>query len=93
MNTINPFTAHTHQQGVTYLDHMEFAIGISTRLLVSVVAFALHAFLPFIDIAPRHDLEATMAFLNERNEWIESQETVTKIDELPEIGITAIQAV
>ena len=93
MKIINPFTTHTQKQGVTYFDHLDFAIGISIRLLISVVAFALHAILPFIDIAPRHDLEATMAFLNERNEWIESQETTAQTDELSEINITTLQTV
>ena len=56
-------------------------IAIACRLMISVVAFALHGILPFIDIAKRHDLEATMAYLNERNEWIESQEKIFTIDE------------
>ena len=45
-------------------------MGIALRLLSSVVAFALHAILPFLHIAPRFDLEATAAYLAERNRWI-----------------------
>lgn len=66
------FTKHPHQQGITYLEHWQFAMGIAYRLLASVVAFVLHAILPFITIEPRIDLEATAAFLAERNRFIET---------------------
>lgn len=69
---MNPFTTHTQQQGVTYVEHWYFAIGIAYRLLISVLAFTAHAILPFIPIKPQHDLEATVAYLEERNHWIES---------------------
>ena len=58
---MNPFTIHTQQQGVTYVEHLYFAMGIAYRLFISVLAFAAHALLPFIDIKPEHDLEATVA--------------------------------
>jgi hypothetical protein len=69
---MNPFTQHTKQQGVTYLEHWCFAMGIAWRLLNSVSAFTLHAVFPFIDIEKRLDLEATSAFLLEQNHWIEN---------------------
>lgn len=68
---MNPLTHHPHQQGISYGEHLNFAMGIAARLLISVAAFALHALLPFISIEPRHDLESTAAYLNERNRWIE----------------------
>lgn len=68
----NPFTAHPHRQGISYVEHWQFAMGIAFRLLASVIAFALHAILPSLPIAPRHDLEATAAYLKERNRWIEA---------------------
>ena len=68
---MNPFTEHTQQQGITYFEHWRFAMGIAWRLLIVVIAFALHAVFPFIGIEPRYDLEATMSFLDERNRWIE----------------------
>ena len=68
----NPLTAHPHRQGISYFEHWQFAMGIAFRLLASVVAFALHAILPFLPIAPRLDLEATAAYLKERNRWIEA---------------------
>ena len=74
--TINPFIAHTQQQGVTYVEHWYFAY----RLLTSVVAFAAHAILPFIPIKPEHDLEATVAYLKERNDWIESAKRTAHSD-------------
>ena len=67
---MNPFTAHPHRQGISYVEHWRFAMGIAFRLLTSVSAFALHAILPFLSIAPRLDLEATVAYLEERNRWI-----------------------
>lgn len=68
----NPFTNHPQNQGITYSAHWLFAMGIAYRLLTSVAAFSLHAVLPFITIDPKLDLEATAAYLAERNEWIES---------------------
>jgi len=68
---MNPFTEHTQQQGITYFAHGCFAMGIAWRLLASVAAFAIHAIFPFIDIERRLDLEATAAFLQQRNRWIE----------------------
>ena len=84
---MNPFTRHTQQQGVSYTEHWFFAMGIAGRLFVSVIAFALHAIFPFINIEQRHDLEATMAYLNERNEWIESQKPVINTTEQPDYEI------
>jgi len=69
---MNPFTAHPHRQGVTYFEHWRFAMGISCRLLMSVMAFAAHALLPSISIKPCFDLESTAAYLAERNRWIGS---------------------
>ena len=66
------FTGHPHAQGVTYFEHWAFAIGIAWRLLRSVLAFSLHALLPFITIDRQLDLEATSAFLLERNDFIET---------------------
>lgn len=67
---MNPFTRHTQQQGVTYLEHYFFAMSVASRLLNTVIAFTLHAIFPFIN--SRLDLEATSDFLRERNHWIES---------------------
>mgnify|MGYP001821255931 CR=1 FL=1 len=69
---MNPLTTHPHEQGVTYWEHWGFAMGIARHLLISVLAFAIHAILPFISIEPKYDLEATSAFLQERNSWIET---------------------
>lgn len=66
------FTEHPHAQGVSYIEHWFFAIGIAWRLFRSVLAFALHAVLPFITIRRKFDLEATSAFLLERNHFIET---------------------
>ncbi len=66
------FTRHPHEQGVTYFEHWAFAMGIAWRLLSSVAAFVLHALLPFISIESKFDLEATSAFLIERNHFIET---------------------
>ena len=69
---MNPFTQHTQQQGITYFTHLFFAMGIAWRLSSSVIAFAMHAIFPFIDIDVTLDLEATTDFLQERNHWIEN---------------------
>lgn len=74
---MNPFTQHTRKQGVTYLEHAIFALSIARRLFSSVTAFAMHAIFPFIDIERHLDLEATSDFLQERNDWIESQKFST----------------
>jgi hypothetical protein len=69
---MNPFTQHTQQQSVTYLQHLFFAAGIAWRLSSSVIAFAVHAIFPFIDIDKTLDLEAMANYLHERNDWIEN---------------------
>ncbi|NNF97088.1 MAG: hypothetical protein HKM94_09200 [Halobacteria archaeon] len=42
------------------------------HLFISGVAFAAHAVLPFIPIKPEVAPEATVSYLIERNDWIES---------------------
>lgn len=66
------FTRHPHDQGISYFEHWGFAMGIALRLLQSVLAFAVHALMPWITIEKRLDLEATSAFLLERNDFIET---------------------
>ena len=68
---MNPFTIHPRQQGISYFEHLRFAMGIACRLLHSAFAFVVHALFPFVSIEPRLDLECTAAFINERNDWIE----------------------
>jgi hypothetical protein len=74
------FTTHPHEQGVSYFEHLEFAIGIAWRLFSCVVSFTAHALFPFITIKRRFDLEATSAFLLERNRFIESAAANPRID-------------
>ena len=69
---MNPFTRHPRQQGVTYDEHLRFAMGIAWRLLRSVLVFGLHAVFPFVSLPRELDLESTAAFLEESNRWIES---------------------
>lgn len=69
---MNPFTEHPQQQGISYTEHMIFAMGIAQRLFHSVIAFTLHAIFPFVDIKQALDLEETANFIQERNEWIET---------------------
>lgn len=66
------FTQHPHDQGISYFEHWEFAMSIAWRLLRSVLAFALHALLPWITIEKQLDLEATSAYLLQRNDFIEA---------------------
>jgi hypothetical protein len=75
---MNIFTAHTQAQGVTYVEHLVFALRIAVRLFSSVIAFTLHAVFPFIGIRKELDLEATAAFILQQNDWIESQEKPAK---------------
>ncbi len=86
------FTNHPHEQGVTYFEHWSFAIGIAWRLLRSVIAFTVHAMLPFITIERRFDLEATSQFLLERNRFIENAASV-KYRDLPHYGSAANSSV
>ena len=76
---MNLFTAHPYRQGITYIEHSWFAMGIACRLSVSATAFLVHAMLPFVHINPQHDLEATAAFLTEQNRWIESASATPRI--------------
>jgi Family of unknown function (DUF6356) len=69
---VNIFTQHPYEQGVSYFEHWIFAMGIAWRLLRSAVAFAMHAVVPAMSIEKQLDLEATSAFLLERNSFIEA---------------------
>lgn len=75
---MNVFTQHPYEQGLTYFEHWAFAMGVAWRLLSSVAAFAIHALLPFIGIKRHLDLEATAAFLAERNRHIEAQASAAR---------------
>ena len=77
------FTEHPHEQGVTYFEHWAFAIGIAWRLFRSVLAFSIHALLPIITIDRQLDLEATSAFLLERNDFIEAAATKARNASIP----------
>ena len=77
---MNIFTEHTQQQGVTYMEHMFFAIGIAIRLANSVIAFILHGIFPFIDIKRELDLEATARFINAKNNWIERKKQIKQME-------------
>ena len=66
------FTHHPNEQGISYFEHWCFALGIAYRLLRSVLAFAMHGLMPWITIEKRLDLEATSAYLLERNDFIET---------------------
>ena len=74
------FTKHTQQQGVTYLEHLFFAIGIAVRLSNTVIAFTLHGIFPFIDIKKELDLEATARFINAKNHWIEDKKYIKQTE-------------
>lgn len=65
------FTEHTQAQGVSYMQHLVFAVGIAARLFSSGIVFILHGVFPFIDIHKELDLEATRDYLEEQNDWIE----------------------
>jgi hypothetical protein len=78
------FTRHPYRQGVSYLGHWLFAMGVAGRLLASVLAFVLPAILPFITIGPRLDLEATSAFLLERNHFIETAAATAHGQSIPD---------
>lgn len=77
---MNIFTEHTQQQGVTYLEHMFFAIGIAIRLANSVIAFTLHGIFPFIEIKRELDLDATARFINAKNNWIEHKKQIKQME-------------
>ena len=77
------FTEHTQEQGVTYLEHMVFAIGIAKRLANSVIAFTLHAIFPFIDIKKELDLEETARFIELQNDWIEGKKKGNQTEMMP----------
>ena len=86
---MNIFTKHTQQQGVTYLEHLFFAVSIALRLANSVIAFALHGIFPFIDIRKELDLEATARFINAKNNWIENKKQVNHTEEVTQVFFQA----
>ena len=77
------FTTHPHEQGVSYSEHLGFAISIAWRLFSCVLSFTVHALFPFITIKRQFDLEATSVFLMERNRFIESAAAKSRFDSEP----------
>jgi hypothetical protein len=86
--TMNPLTIHPRQQGVSYFEHWLFAMNIAYCLLTRALSFAVHAMLPFIPIEPRQDLEATAAYLLDRNQWIETAKRRQGADGRSELAAT-----
>ena len=48
--TMTVFTQHPHAQGVSYAEHLDFAIGIAWHLFMCVLSFTKHALFTFISI-------------------------------------------
>ena len=44
----NPFTAHPHSVGETYLEHALFACRYGTRMTLGGIAAVLHGIFPFL---------------------------------------------
>ena len=44
----NPFTAHPHSVGETYVEHGLFACRYGAKMTAGGVAAVIHAFLPFL---------------------------------------------
>jgi len=86
---MRPFTDHPQAQGFTYAAHFLFAAGIVLRLLQSAFAFAIHAVFPFVSIERRLDLEATSAYLLERNEYVE-RSALLQTDRFPSSLVTEL---
>ena len=70
---MNTFIRQSHRPGESYTKRLVFAISIAARLTRSVVAFALHAIFPFIDIHRSLDLEATARFIRIKIDRIENE--------------------
>jgi hypothetical protein len=45
---VNPFTAHPHAVGETYLEHAAFAGRYGAKMMVGGVAALVHAVFPFL---------------------------------------------
>ena len=81
------FDRHPNEQELSYVEHLDFAMGIAWRLLRSVVAFTIHALLPWTTIEKQLDLEATSDFVLERNDFIEAAaETGRANDDSPRLA-------
>ena len=61
------FCRHPNENGKSWLQHMLFAVGISTKLSLSSFFFLLHGFVPFIPTPTSYNLEAMISYLTERN--------------------------
>ena len=44
----NPFTAHPHAVGESYLEHCGFALRFGCKMAAGAAAAIIHAFLPFL---------------------------------------------
>ena len=58
---------HLRSEGMTYLQHLVYALKLSTRLSISALCLTIHSILPFISPPIGYDMESLKDILNE--EW------------------------
>ena len=69
----NPFTKHPRENaGENWWQHCQFAIGVGFRLIFTSLIFILHGIFPFIEIPRWLNLEESIRFLKQENEYRES---------------------
>lgn len=48
MNNANIFSRHPHEVGMSYAQHMRFALRLARKSIGCAMASLIHAFLPFL---------------------------------------------
>ena len=70
---INPFTNHPRRcSDETWWQHCQFALGVGVRLIITAIIFMLHGIFPFVQIPRWLNLEESIRFLKQENEYREN---------------------
>ena len=74
----NPFTAHPHSVGESYIEHLGFALKFGLKMTLAGLAAVVHALLPFLFITTagkaNDELQAIRKNSPGRHKQIQSQE-------------------
>jgi len=60
-------SGHLRSEGMTYPQHLVYALSLAARLSISAICLTVHSVLPFISPPIGYDMESLKNILNE--EW------------------------
>ena len=69
---VNPFTNHPRKcSNESWWQHFQFAFSVGFRLIFTSIIFMIHGIFPFVSIPKWLNLEESIRFLKQENEYRE----------------------